>query len=436
VGADAARAGILRRDPLLETPLPEAVTASITEAFGAPLPAAEVVARIIDDVRREGDAAVRRYSQRFDGSADAPMEVTPEEFEVAAGEVPKDLFEAVEFMAQRVRAYHEVQHQHAPRSFMQGGLGMAVRPIGRAGVYMTGNVAVLPSSIVHTAIPASVAGVPEVLGVTAARADGSVHPLKLVAARMSGVQRMFRASGAQAVAALAFGTETIPRVDKIFGPGNIFVTLAKQQLYGQVGIDALYGPTETVVLADESAAPDLCAADLLAQAEHDELARPVLITTSREHADAVAAAVEEQLATLERGAIARAAVERGGAVVAADLEEAIGLANEFAPEHLCLLVANAEALASRVQNAGGVFVGEDSPEVLGDYVAGPSHVMPTGGSARFASPLSVMDFMKVTSTVALTTDDLRAIGPAAAMLARAEGLTAHARSIELRLEGR
>jgi histidinol dehydrogenase len=435
-GGEAARASVLRRGSLLETSLPDPVRASILETFGAPLSAAEAVARIIDDVRSEGDAAVKRYSQRFDGSAAAPMEVTADEFDAATADVPAELVAAVHFMADRVRAYHALQREHAPRAFMHGGLGMVVRPIARAGVYMTGNVAVLPSSIVHTAVPASVAGVPEVIGVTAARADGSVHPLKLVAARIAGLQRVFRATGAQAIAALALGTESIPRVDKVFGPGNLFVTLAKQQLYGQVGIDALYGPTETVLLADESAAPDLCAADLLAQAEHDVLARPVLITTSEEHARAVASAVEEQLATLDRSGIARAAIERGGAVVAADLDEAIALANEFAPEHLCLLVANAEALVPRIQNAGGIFVGEDSPEVLGDYVAGPSHVMPTGGSARFSSPLSVMDFLKATSTIALTSDDLRTIGPAAAMLARAEGLTAHARSIELRLEGR
>ena len=435
VMASEARATVLSRAPLLDAPLPEAIRASILGTFGAPLTAAEVVTRIIDDVRCEGDAAVRRYSQRFDGSADAPMEVMSEEFDAAEMEVPEALVRVIEFMAGRVRTFHSMQIDHAPTSFQRDGLGMVVRPIGRAGVYMTGNIAVLPSSVVHTAVPAVVAGVPEVIGVTAARPDGSVHPLKLVAARRAGVQRVFRASGAQALAALAFGTETIPRVDKIFGPGNLFVTLAKQQLYGQVGIDALYGPTETVVLADDSAAPDLCAADLLAQAEHDVLARPVLITTSEAHARAVAEAVEAQLATLERGAIARAAIERGGAVVAADIDEALALANEFAPEHLCLLTRDAASLVPRIQDAGGIFVGDDSPEVLGDYVAGPSHVMPTGGSARFASPLSVMDFLKVTSTIALTADDLRTIGPAAAMLARAEGLTAHARSIELRLEG-
>ena len=313
---------------------------------------------------------------------------------------------------------------------------MLVRPLRRAGVYMAGTGAALPSSVIHTAVPAIVAGVDEVYGVTAVRADGSVNPLKLVAARLAGVRTVYKASGAQALGALAFGTETIPRVDKIFGPGGIFVTIAKQQLFGRVGIDALYGPTETLVLADDSAAPDLAAADLLAQAEHDVLATPVLITLSRAMAEAVAATVEEQLVGLEREAIARAAIERGGAVVAGSLDEAIELAEEFAPEHLCLLVEDAEALVSRIRCAGGIFVGESSPEVLGDYTAGPSHVMPTGGSARFASPLTVLDFLKVTSVVALNEEDLDRLGPYAARLARAEGLTAHAASIERRIAGR
>ena len=435
-GAAAARASVLRRDPAAEPALPEAVRTSIRETFGADLTAAAVVARIIEDVRTEGDAAVRRYSQQFDGSSYDDMEVTAAEINAAFEQAPDELIEALRFAVDRVRTFHEYQLNHGPRPFTEHGLGMIVRPLAHAGVYMTGNVAVLPSSVVHTAVPGVVAGVEQLIGVTAARADGSVHPLKLVAARLAGIDRVFRASGAQAIAALALGTESIPRVDKVFGPGNVFVTLAKQQLYGQVGIDAMYGPTETLIVADEEAAPDLCAADLLAQAEHDALATPVLITTSREHAEAVAAQVEEQLAGLERREIARAAIERGGAVVVASIEEAIELANEFAPEHLCLLAANPEALVPLVRNAGGVFVGEFSPEVLGDYVAGPSHVMPTGGSARYASPLSVMDFLTVTSTIALGPEELRRLGPAAAQLARAEGLTAHARSIELRLEGR
>jgi histidinol dehydrogenase len=288
---------------------------------------------------------------------------------------------------------------------------MVVRPLQRAGIYMPGTEAALPSSVIHTAVPGVVAGVDEVIGVTAAQADGTVNPLKLIAARMAGVQRVFRASGAQAIAALAVGTETIPRVDKIFGPGNLFVTLAKQQLFGRVGIDALYGPTETLVIADESARIDLVAADLLAQAEHDRLATPVLITPSRKVAEATADEIERQLETLERGEIARAAVERGGAVIAKDLAEAVELANEFAPEHLCLLVADPEELVPSIRNAGGIFVGESSPEVLGDYTAGPSHVMPTGGSARFASPLSVLDFLKVTSLVSFDEHELDRQGP-------------------------
>ncbi|MSQ42295.1 MAG: histidinol dehydrogenase [Dehalococcoidia bacterium] len=437
-GARAGREQVLRRDParVFDPALPEAVRVSIRETFGADLTASQVVARIVADVRREGDAAVTRYSQRFDRSAYRAIEVTREEIDAAFEQVPGELLEALEVAANRVHDHHERQAAHGPRDFTYGGTGMIVRPLQRVGIYMTGSDTVLPSTVIHTAVPARVAEVEQILGVTAARADGSVHPLKLVAAEIAGVHRIFRASGAQAIAALAFGTETIPRVDKVCGPGNVFVTLAKQQLYGVVGIDGLYGPTETLVIADDSADPRLCAADLLAQAEHDALATPVLITLSRAHAEAVAAEVELQLAGLERAEIARAAVARGGAIVAASLDEAMELANEFAPEHLCLLTERPEELVELVRNAGGVFVGKHSPEVLGDYVAGPSHVMPTGGSARFASPLTVFDFLKVISTIELPRERLFEIGPAAAALARTEGLTAHARSIELRLEAR
>ena len=307
-GAEAARRSVLRRpsaQELREPALPEAVRASIRETFGADLSAAEAVARIIEDVRTQGDAAVTRYSQRFDGSSYETLEVSRAEIDAAFAEVPSELLEALEVAADRVHDYHALQAEHGPRSFTHRGAGMIVRPLQRAGVYMTGAETVLPSTVIHTVVPGTVAEVEQIVGVTAARADGSVHPLKLVAAELSGVHRIFRASGAQAIAALGFGTETIPRVDKVYGPGNVFVTLAKQQLYGIVGIDALYGPTETLVLADESAEPDLCAADLLAQAEHDELATPVLITLSREHAEAVAVEVEQQLVDLERGSIAR-----------------------------------------------------------------------------------------------------------------------------------
>ena len=435
-GAEAARASVLLREPWREPELPRSVRESIRETFGADLEASDVVARIIEDVRREGVAAVSRYSRRFDGSSYEAIEVTRAEIDAAFRDVPAELIEALTFATDRVRRYHEIQKQHAPRGFTEHGLGQIVTPLRRAGIYTPGAEAVLPSSVIHTAVPAAVAGVDEIIAVTAARADGSVHPLKLVAAELAGVHRVFRASGAQAIAALAFGADPIPRVDKVFGPGNIFVTLAKWQLFGVVGIDALYGPTETLVLADDGASPDLCAADLLAQAEHDALATPVLITTSRDHAEAVAAEVERQLVELDRAEIARAAIERGGAVVAADMDEALALAEEFAPEHLCLLTRTNEALVPAVRGAGGIFVGEHSPEVLGDYVAGPSHVMPTGGSARYASPLSVNDFLKITSIIDVSPAEMRRIGPAAATLARAEGLTAHANAIELRLEGR
>jgi histidinol dehydrogenase len=435
-GADAARSSVLKRDPFGAPELSDALQQSIEELWGEPLSAADHVARILEEVATKGDEAVTRLSQRFDGSSYEAIEVSREEITAAFALVPPEQIDAIEFATNRVRHYHREQMQYAPQTFEARGAGMIVKPLQRVGVYMTGSDAALPSSVIHTAVPGVVAGVDEVFGVTAAQADGTVNPLKLVAARFAGIHRIFRASGAQAIAAVAYGTETIPAVDKIYGPGNLFVTLAKQQLFGRVGIDAIYGPTETLVIADETASIDLVAADLLAQAEHDRLATPVLITTSRAVAEATAEAIEVQLETLERGEIARAAIERGGAVVAADLDEAVALANEFAPEHLCLLVEEPAALVPQIRNAGGIFVGESSPEVLGDYTAGPSHVMPTGGSARFASPLTVVDFLKITSVVSFDAHELERQGPYAAMLARAEGLTAHASSIERRIDGR
>jgi histidinol dehydrogenase len=324
--------------------------------------------------------------------------------------------------------------EHCQKGFFEEGLGMRVRPIERAGMYAAGSAIVYPSSILMTVIPAKVAGVREIYVTTPASPDGRVSPLKLVAADMAGVDAVFCASGAQAIAAMAYGTQSVPRVDKICGPGNLFVTLAKQQLFGAVGIDAMYGPTETVVVADDSADAALCAADLLAQAEHDALARPILLTPSLPFAKAVEEEIERQLLEIERSEVARTALENGGAVVSDGLEQAIDLANEFAPEHLCLLVRDAGRWVDRVRNAGGLFVGEDSPEAMGDYTAGPSHVMPTGGSARYSSPLNVLDFLKITNVVEVGDDALRLLGPAAAAIARAEGLTAHARAIEMRLK--
>jgi len=414
--------------------VPQAVRDLTRRVFGADLSPAEAVARIIADVRAEGDAAVLRYAEAFDGVTPPSLRVAREETAAAYDTVDPRLLADLRFAAARIRSFHEMQMEHCQRSFSRGGLGMLVRPIERIGMYAAGSAVVYPSSILMTVIPAKVAGVGEVDVTTPAGPDGRVSPLKLVAADIAGVDAVYCAGGAQAVAAMAYGTQTIPRVDKICGPGNLFVTLAKQQLFGSVGIDAMYGPTETVVVADESADAALCAADLLAQAEHDAMARPILLTPSLPFAKAVEQEIERQLAEIERSDVAGVALTNGGAVVTDGLEEALALANEFAPEHLCLLVRDAGRWVDHVRNAGGLFVGESSPEAMGDYTAGPSHVMPTGGSARYSSPLNVLDFLKMTNVVEVGDEALRELGPAAAAIARAEGLTAHARAIEMRLK--
>src|SRR5712692_1006067 len=394
--------------------------------FGEGLSLEATVRRIVRAVRDEGDAAVLRFNEALDLSEPAPLTVDRSETARAYETLDPALVAALRLAADRIRAHHERQLEHCWRDFQTDGLGQVVRPLERAGIYMPGTAVVYPSSLLMTAIPARVAGVEEVYVASPASADGSIHPLKLVAADIAGVDAVYRAGGAQAIAAFAYGTETIPRVDKVCGPGNIWVTMAKREVFGVTGIDALYGPTETVVIADEWADPIVCAADLLAQAEHDEIASPILITPSAAVAANVTAEVERQVATLERGAVARAAfVNRGGAVVAESMEEAIELANIYAPEHLCLLVKDAWRYAPQVRNAGGLFVGESSPEALGDYIAGPSHVMPTGGSARYASPLSVNDFLKITSLIAVDESVMQGLAGAAALIARAEGLTGH-----------
>jgi histidinol dehydrogenase len=317
----------------------------------------------------------------------------------------------------------------------EGALGQVVRPLDRVGVYTPGGTAAYPSSLLMTAIPARVAGVGEIIVCTPGGAGGDVSPLVLAAAEVAGVDRLFRIGGAQAIAALAYGTETVPHVDKIFGPGNIFVVLAKRHVYGLVDIDQLPGPTETLLVADDAADPELVAADLLAQAEHDAMASAILITTSQSLADAVLAEIPSQLATLERGDIAGQSLTANGVVaVVPDVATAIDLANAYAPEHLCLLLRDPWSAIPLVRHAGGIFLGEESPEALGDYTAGPSHVMPTGGTARFSSPLNVAEFTKVISVLAANRAALRRLGPATTALAHAEGLTAHARAIERRLD--
>lgn len=436
-GAEEGRRTLLHRQPLGETELPAAIRKKNAELFGADLPVGQQVRRVLDDVRREGDAAVSRYTKAFTGADYASLEVSRDEISTSYERVDPSLVEALREAADHIRAYHLLQREHSSRSFSERGVGMQVRAIERVGMYVpTSPGAVYPSSVLMTAIPAKVAGVRELIMMSPPGRDGDMSPLKLVAADIAGVDRVFKAGGAEGIGAMAYGTATVPRVDKIVGPGNIFVTVAKREVFGSVGIDALYGPSETIVIADETANPMFAAADLLAQAEHDELATPILLTTSVEIAEAVGREVERQLKLLPREAIARTSFDaRGGAVIVGSIEEAVALGSEYAPEHMCLLVRDAAAVARTVQNAGGIFVGDDAPESLGDYTAGPSHVMPTSGAARYASPLGVHDFLKVTSVVAVDAARLREAGPAAAKIARAEGFTAHARSIELRLQG-
>ncbi|MXW30211.1 MAG: histidinol dehydrogenase, partial [Chloroflexi bacterium] len=402
-----------------------------TEAlFGEPLTATQAVERILADVRASGDAAVGDYANRIDGADLDVLEVPRSVWEAAAQSVGAELQDALSVAAGRIRAFHEAA---MPRAWDDTGAGYGLRSVAieRVGLYVPGGSAAYPSTVLMSAIPAKVAGVAEVIVCTP---DPS--PVTLAAALVAGVDRLFGIGGAQAIAAMAFGTESVPQVDKICGPGNVFVSIAKRLVYGHVDIDGLYGPTETLVIADDTATPEVVAADLLAQAEHDELASPVLVTTSDVVAAAVERELERQVALLEREPIAREALARQGTIVVVDsIEEAATVANAFAPEHLCLLTADPHACVGLIRNAGGIFVGETSPEVMGDYAAGPSHVMPTGATARFASSLGVHTFLKHVPVVSLSSETAREIGPAASALARAEGLTAHARAAELRLEG-
>ena len=435
-GGEEARDTLLKRLPLEEPELPAAVRETNRRVFGAELGAEEVVDRILRDVRSDGDAAIRHYNEALDGvsAPDGPLEVSADEIKAAYKEVETGLVEALRFAADRIQAFHELQLQHAATSFMSDGVGQAVRPIARIGLYVPGNQVIYPSTLLMIAIPARVAGVAELIVATPARPDGSVAPLKLVAADIAGVDRVFRAGGVQGIGALAYGTQSVPAADKICGPGNIFVTIAKKKLFGEVGIDGIFGPSETLVIADKDADPSLVAADLLAGAEHDELATAVLITDSRDLAEQVAEAVDREIASLGRAEVARTSLDaRGGAVVTSSLDEALDLAGDFAAEHVCLHLREAARYTDRIRNAGCIFAGSSSAESIGDYTAGPSHVMPTGGSAKFSSPIGVHDFLKVTSTVNLTAATARELGPAGARIARAEGFDGHARAIEVRI---
>lgn len=432
---DAARNSILRRSAWDEIEVPDSMLDRNEAIFGERITPDEAVRRILRDVRERGDAAVREWTQKID-RVDTPLVVTREQVQAAYEQVAPEIVDALRLAAKRIEAYHRRQPAISwIHNDEEGVVGQLVRPIERVGIYIPGGTAPLPSSLLMTAVPARVAGVGYLTVISPPQRDtGLPHATTLVAADIAQVDAIFVAGGAQAIAALAFGTESIPAVDKICGPGNLFTTLAKRQLFGMVGIDGLPGPTETLVIADESANPEFAAADLLAQAEHDVLASAILLTPSQSMAERVQAAVMAQLETLERAETAAVALTRNsGIVVTESLSQAFELANQYAPEHLCLLVEDAWSYLGQVRNAAGVFLGERSFEVLGDYVAGPSHVMPTGGTARFASPINVFDFVKLVSVVGLNEQALQAIGPAAATLAKAEGLTAHAAAVTRRL---
>jgi histidinol dehydrogenase len=399
----------------------------------------QTVATIIAEIRGEGDAALLRYTQRFDDltlTADQ-LRISTEEIDAAVATISGELMQALDFAASRIEAFHRLQlpvdiEQTDPAGLR---LGMRWTPLDAVGLYVPGGKASYPSSVLMNAIPARVAGVPRIAMCVPAP-KGMLSPLVLAAARRAGVSEVYRVGGAQAIAALAYGTASIAPVDRIAGPGNAYVAEAKRQVFGRVGIDAIAGPSEVVVLADDGNDPRQVAFDLLAQAEHDEAAQSILITDGDRFGDSVQAAVARELAELPRAAIAGASWQAHGAIIVVrDWDEAAALVNRLAPEHLQLMLRDPHPVFARIRHAGAVFLGAYCPEAVGDYVAGPNHVLPTGRTARFASGLAVFDFLKRTTWVSADEASLRRVGPAAVVLAQAEGLDAHARSIALRLSG-
>lgn len=424
-----AQKSILRRDRALEPAVPPLLQASLDRLFGRGTTPETAVTHILRDVREQGDDGLRNWTLKIDGVQLPELTVDPAEIKAAGKRIPISLYEALSFAARRIRQFHELQPlPNWTTDDMGGVLGQRVTPIKRVGVYVPGGTAPLPSSLLMAVIPAQVAGVAEIIIATPPdQKTGKVADVVLAAAAICGIDNVIMLGGAQAIAALAFGTESVPQVDKVVGAGGLFTTLAKRQVYGIVGIDGLYGPTETAVIADDSANPAWVAADLLAQAEHDILATAVLFTPSLSFAQAVQVEVSQQLETLSRAnIIAQALKGQGGIVLTADLDEACQLASDFAAEHTCIATKNPEAYIDKIPNAGGLFIGERSFEVLGDYVAGPSHVMPTSSTARFASPLNVLDFVKISSIIQLDDATSAKLSPIAAQIAQAEGLTGHA----------
>ena len=433
-GIQNAENVLVRIDPLDLDSLPESVLARTQEAFGKGVTPLQSIHQILDDVRQDGDAAVRRYAKLLDGSDLEDFRVTEEQMAQARNSVSKELRESLELAAQRVRDFHEAT---MPSDWVdrEKGLGELVRPLDRVGLYAPGGSAAYPSTVLMTAVPARVAGVREVILCTPPQRGEVLNPAVIVAAEISGLDALYQVGGVPAVAAMAYGTASVPKVDKICGPGNIFVSYAKKLVQGSVDIDGVFGPTETIVLADKTANASFCAADLIAQAEHDPLATAILITNSQELVDQVGSEVARMIAEQPRAEVAQAALDRQGRVVLVDsLEEAVDLVNRIAPEHLCLLLDDPWSWVDKIKHAGGLFLGEYSPEVMGDYIAGPSHVMPTGGTARFGSALSVHHFLRTMPVVGLSPSEFQKLGKAAVHIADAEGLSGHASAVQIRLD--
>ena len=433
-GFEQAQALLKRQGAAGDYSVSPSLKKRLLEMFGSEDPQ-QVVGQIIDDVRKRGDTALLEYTSKIDGVQLEAIEVSRKQIEQALRKVDSRLMAALKIAAEQIYNFHTAQNEGLVTGVGCMGPGTVMRPLEKVGVYVPGGTAAYPSTVLMTAIPAKIAGVKQVYMTTPPSKDGSVPVNTLVAASIARVDKVFCIGGAQAIAALAYGTETVPGVDKICGPGNIFVMLAKKTVYGAVDIDGLQGPSEVVIIADKKADPEACAAEILAQAEHDTLASSILITDSPELAEKVNSEVEKQAESLGRKEIIKESLARGGLIAVVDsIEQAVRLSNMYAPEHLCLDVKDYARYMKSITNAGCIFCGEKPTVVMGDYVAGPSHALPTAGTARFSSPLNIMDFVKFTNIVNVDKAKLRELGKAAATIARAEGLEAHARAVEKRLE--
>ena len=397
----------------------------------------ETVENILKDVKKRGDKALFEYTKKFDKVDLKTLEVSEEEIQKAFDTIDKELLEVIKYSHDNIKLFHEKQVRNNFIVKKENGvsLGQIINPIEKVGLYVPGGTAAYPSTVLMNAVPAKIAGCKEIIMVTPPTSDGTILPSLLVAAKIAGVDRIFKVGGAQSIAALSYGTESIPKVYKIVGPGNIYVAMAKKMVYGEVSIDMIAGPSEVLIIADDSANPVHVAADLLSQAEHDKLAASILVTNSKELAKNVAEQLEIQLKELEREEIAKVSIEtQGRIIVTKTIDEAIKISNEIAPEHLELAVSNPFELLTKIKNAGSIFMGHNTPEPLGDYLAGPNHTLPTSGTAKFSSPLSVDDFIKKSSFIYYSKEGLEEVKDKVIKFAESEGLTAHARSVSKRFE--